>query len=77
MTENINEKTNIPDTKTDLTDADLGLGNNEETNKPDTTKSNNTKSNNTKSNTKKILKKIVQVLRKLMKHLKRLRLQLL
>ena len=50
MAENINEKPNIPDTKTDLTDADLGLGNKEETNKPATTKLNTKKKVVTKEN---------------------------
>lgn len=56
MAENINEKPIIPDTKTDLTDADLGLGNKEETNKPATTKSNTKKNGVTKENSASVKK---------------------
>lgn len=56
MAENINEKPIIPNTKTDLTDADLGLGNKEENNKPVTTKSNTKKNVVTKENSASVKK---------------------
>lgn len=54
MAENINEKPIIPDAKTDLTDADLGLGNKAETKKPDTTKTNVRKNTVTKANSQSV-----------------------